>query len=98
MSAPQPLETQEIESQIADLDDWSYTDGKLSAAYEFGSFKEAISFIVRIGFEAEAANHHPELTNVYNKVDLKLSTHDADDKVTQKDVVLATAIASIAWV
>ncbi len=51
--------------------------------------------MVRIGLEAEKQVHHPELFNVYNTVKISLSTHDADDKVTQKDVDLAKAIESV---
>jgi 4a-hydroxytetrahydrobiopterin dehydratase len=54
--------------------------------------------MVRVGFEAEAMNHHPDWTNVYNRVAIRLNTHDAGGKVTAKDVTLAQKIESLAWV
>jgi len=54
-----------------------------------------MAFIVLIGFEAESANHHPELYNVYSTVRIALNTHDAGGKVTQKDVDLARAIEGV---
>ena len=63
-----------------------------------GSFREAMSFMVRAAFEAEALNHHPEWTNVYDRVVVRLNTHDAGGKVTAKDVELAKRIQEISWV
>lgn len=60
--------------------------------YLFNDFSEALAFIMRVGLEAEKAQHHPEIHNVYNKVRLRLSTHDAGDVVTEKDHALARAI------
>jgi len=96
---PDPLTTEQIETAVNDMPEWGYDEqaNKLHKNFEFGSFKEAMSFMVRIGFEAEALGHHPELFNVYNKVDIKLATHDAGDKVTELDLKLAKAIESIAW-
>lgn len=91
------LTAEEIESALRDLPGWTYADDKLHKRFEFGSFKEAMSFMVRVGFEAEAMNHHPELFNVYSKVHLSLNTHDAGGRVTDLDVGLAKAIQSFAW-
>jgi len=54
--------------------------------------------MTRVGFEAEELNHHPEWTNVYNRVVVRLNTHDAGNKVTAKDVELATRMQKISWV
>ena len=54
--------------------------------------------MVRVSFEAEGMNHHPEWTNVYNRVSIRLNTHDAGGKVTAKDVALAQKIQGISWV
>lgn len=97
MPARTPLSEDEIHEALRALDGWRYEDGALARTYEFGSFREAVSFIVRIAFEAEALDHHPELTNVYNRVGLALKTHDAGDRVTETDVALARAIDDIAW-
>ena len=74
---------------------WQEKDNTLYRKFEFNDFSEALGFIVRVGLEAEKQVHHPELFNVYNTVNISLSTHDAGDKVTQKDVDLAQAIESV---
>lgn len=93
----QPLTESQINEALAKLDGWSHTDGKLTKTVKFKHFREAISFIVRVAFEAEERNHHPELFNVYNKVEIGLSTHDAGGKVTQLDIDLAQAIDHLNW-
>lgn len=96
--ARNPLTDAEIQSAIADLKGWEYVDESLRKVYQFGSFREAVSFLIRVSFEAEQLNHHPEIENVYNRVTLTLRTHDAGDKVTRADVDLAAAIESFSWV
>jgi 4a-hydroxytetrahydrobiopterin dehydratase len=93
----EPLTTDQITSVLADLSGWTFDDNKLRKSFEFGTFREAVSFIVRLAFEAERMNHHPELINVYNRVEIALTTHDAGDRVTEKDLLLARAIESIYW-
>ena len=92
------LSTQEIQAALGRLAGWAFERDALAKTYEFGSFREAISFMVRAGFEAEAMNHHPEWTNVYNRVEVRLATHDAGGKVTAKDVELAKRLQKISWV
>ena len=96
--ARDPLTPDQIEQALADLDGWSFEDDQLTKRFTFTDFRAAISFIVRMSFFAEELNHHPNLQNVYNTVDLALTTHDAGDKVTEKDVQLAKAIDGFAWV
>ncbi len=98
MSRVEPLSREAIEAALAELPGWSYVEDRLQKTYTFGSFREAVSFIVRIAFEAEQLNHHPELHNVYNRVTLALTTHAAGNRVTARDVELARAIERIAWV
>lgn len=93
-----PLSQQEISSALAELSGWRFERDALAKTFTFHSFREAISFMVRAGFEAEAMNHHPEWTNVYNRVDVRLNTHDAGGKVTRKDVELAGRLEKISWV
>ena len=93
-----PLSPEEISQACTRLDGWKYEHDALSKTFKFGSFREALSFMVRTGFEAEELNHHPEWTNVYNRVAVRLNTHDAGGRVTAKDVELATRIQRIAWV
>ena len=71
---------------------------KLFKGFEFGSFREALSFIVRLGMEAEALQHHPEIWNVYAKVEVRLCTHDAGNRVTERDVALAKVVEAFNWV
>src|SRR6478736_4037387 len=64
---------------------WKEADNKLYRSFEFKDFSQAFAFMTRVALEAEKMNHHPLWTNVYNKVDIWLSTHDAGDTVTDKD-------------
>jgi 4a-hydroxytetrahydrobiopterin dehydratase len=75
---------------------WKQTDNKLHRQFKFADFSEAFAFMTRVAIEAEKQNHHPLWTNVYNKVDIWLNTHDAGDIVTEKDHQLADAIDKIA--
>jgi 4a-hydroxytetrahydrobiopterin dehydratase len=93
-----PLTPEKIKTALASLEGWTLDGDALVKTFEFRSFREALSYMVRVGFEAEALNHHPEWTNVYNRVVVRLSTHDAGDKVTDKDVELAKKFQSISWV
>lgn len=87
--------TQEtIQAQLVQLNDWTFKHNSIQKDFLFKNFQEALSFIVRIGILAEKQNHHPEITNVYNKVSLRLTTHDSDG-VTEKDVTLAATIDKI---
>ena len=87
-----------ITEALTRLPGWWHEGGALRKRYAFRAFPEAISFIVRIAFEAERAGHHPELRNVYGTVDVALTTHDAGNRVTSADTALAEAIEAIAWV
>jgi 4a-hydroxytetrahydrobiopterin dehydratase len=93
-----PLTSQEITQALTSLAGWTFERDALTKAYKFGSFREALSFMLRVSFEAEELNHHPEWTNVYNRVTVRLNTHDAGDKVTRKDVELASRMQKISWV
>jgi 4a-hydroxytetrahydrobiopterin dehydratase len=93
-----PLTSEEIAKALPPLTGWAFERDALTKTFKFGSFREALSFMVRIGFEAEELNHHPEWTNVYNRVVIRLNTHDAGGKVTSKDIELATRMQKISWV
>jgi 4a-hydroxytetrahydrobiopterin dehydratase len=95
MPARTPLDSDAIESALSDLPGWSRADDSLEKTFKFDGFPAALAFIVRVGFEAEALDHHPEIQNVYDKVTLGLSTHDAGDRVTEMDVELAGRIEAI---
>lgn len=93
-----PLSPSAIEKALAELPGWRYADEALKKTYTFSNFQAAVSFIVRMAFKAEAMNHHPEIFNVYNRVELTLHTHDAGNAVTHADVQLARAIEEFVWV
>ncbi len=93
-----PLPPAKINDALRTLPGWAKKGDALTKTFKFGSFREAMSFMVRVGFEAEAMDHHPEWTNVYNRVVIRLNTHDAGGKVTAKDIELAKKIQAISWV
>ena len=71
---------------------WSETNNTLYSKIEFKDFNEAFGFMTRVAMIAEKMNHHPRWTNVWNTVELWLSTHDAGDIITDKDRKLADKI------
>ena len=71
---------------------WEEKDNKLVREFEFSDFKSAFAFMTKVGLLAEQLNHHPWWSNVYNKVRIELSTHDAGDIVTNKDREMAEQI------
>ena len=71
---------------------WTEKDNTLSREFQFKNFVEAFSFMTGVALEAEKMNHHPNWSNVYNKVSISLSTHDAGNIVTEKDRKLAEKI------
>ena len=93
-----PLTSGEIDAACRSLPGWTWQEDALVKTFAFGSFREAMGFMVRVSYEAEALNHHPDWSNVYDRVVVRLQTHDAGDKVTAQDVDLATRIQAISWV
>jgi 4a-hydroxytetrahydrobiopterin dehydratase len=91
-----PLTDEQIEKALLDLPNWKRDGDQLHRSFEFDDFKGAMAFMVRVAFEAEAQGHHPEWSNVYNEVDVRLTTHHAGDKITAKDTALAAAIDRVA--
>ncbi len=76
---------------------WKQENNTLYKKFEFKNFSEAFAFMTRVAIEAEKVNHHPVWTNVYNKVEIWLSTHDAGDIITSKDHQLATQIDQLTY-
>ena len=74
---------------------WTQRDGALERRFEFRDFSEAFAFMTRVAMVAEKMDHHPEWTNVYRTVTIRLSTHSAGGQVTEKDRTLAAAIDRI---
>ena len=74
---------------------WKEENDKLKRSFTFGDFKEAFAFMTKVAKTVDEMDHHPFWTNTYNKVRFELNTHDAGDKVTDKDRRLAAAIDKI---
>jgi len=74
---------------------WEEQNNSLYRKFQFKNFSEAFAFMTRVAIEAEKADHHPKWTNVYNTLEIWLSTHDAGDIVTAKDHALAKKIDEI---
>ncbi len=91
MAAVRKLTDAEFAAVIADLSDWQLVEGKLHRELRFRDFSEAFGFMTRVAMLAEARDHHPEWSNVYDRVVIDLQTHDAGG-ISQKDFDLAAAI------
>ena len=74
---------------------WQEVDNKLYKKFQFKNFSEAFAFMTRVAIEAEKMDHHPLWTNIYNTVEIWLSTHSAGNIVTDKDKKLANKIDSL---
>lgn len=74
---------------------WQHSNNTLHRIFVFKNFSEAFAFMTRVAIEAEKMNHHPLWKNVWNQVEIWLSTHDAGDVVTEKDIELAERINHI---
>ncbi len=89
------LSDDEIRTALVDLPGWEPVDGAITKEYRLGGFPEAVAFVVRLSYDAEAADHHPDLDIRYAKVRVTLSTH-SEGGVTSKDVALARVIEALA--
>ncbi len=85
----------EITAALAALPEWSVQDGKLHREYRFPDFVHAFGFMATSAIAIEVMNHHPEWSNVWNRVTIDLTTHDSGG-ITAKDVELATKLEQIA--
>lgn len=91
------LSESERADALAGLSGWTFDAGRngIAKSFAFADFSEAFAFMTRLALAAEKADHHPEWSNVWNKVDILLSTH-SDGGVTAKDIALAARIDAIA--
>lgn len=87
---------EEIDDALKSLDGWSVRDGKLHKELEFADFVAAFGFMTRVALVAETLQHHPEWRNVWNRVTIDLTTHDAGNKISAKDFELAAKIDRLA--
>ena len=91
MTRPARLTDAEIATRLASLPGWSLADGKLRREFRFRDFSEAFGFMARAALVAEKMDHHPDWSNVWNRVTVELSTHDAGG-ITALDFELAAAM------
>jgi 4a-hydroxytetrahydrobiopterin dehydratase len=90
----QLLAPDQIRDGLAQLDGWERDGDAIRNRWSFGSFRAAIDFVLRVADLADEADHHPELTNVYDRVTIVLTSHDAGG-ITVKDLDLAAAIDGV---
>jgi 4a-hydroxytetrahydrobiopterin dehydratase len=88
------LSEEQIRKELKNLDGWSIKNGKLHKDFAFENFVEAFGFMTRASLHIEKMNHHPEWFNVYNKISVDLTTHDAGG-ITQNDISLAKLLDSL---
>lgn len=89
------LSEDEVREALADLHGWELAGDSITRELQFSGFPEAVTFVVRLSYEAEATDHHPNLDIRYNKVRVALSTH-SEGGITAKDLDLARAIQQLA--
>jgi 4a-hydroxytetrahydrobiopterin dehydratase len=85
----EPLPADRLTAALTQLPGWRLADHALHRTYRFASFREALGFMVDAAEEIDRLNHHPEWTNVYDRVTVRLTTHDAGNRVTANDIALA---------
>ncbi|WP_017932687.1 4a-hydroxytetrahydrobiopterin dehydratase [Robiginitomaculum antarcticum] len=88
------MKTLDPKTVVNDLDGWTGGDDFITRIFKFEDFVSAFGFMTQIAIHAEKMNHHPEWFNVYNRVDVTLTTHDAGG-VTEKDIKLAELMNKI---
>ncbi len=88
------LSQTDIDEELKNLAGWSVVNEKLHKEFQFDSFNQAFGFMTRAAMEIEKMNHHPEWFNVYNKITIELTTHDAGG-ITKNDVNLAKILNSL---
>jgi 4a-hydroxytetrahydrobiopterin dehydratase len=89
------LSDEVIHERLRDLPGWSLQDGKLTREYHFPNFVDAFGFMTQVAMVAEKSNHHPEWFNVYNKVIVQLTTHEAKG-ISERDFALAATMDEFA--
>ncbi|GIX46544.1 MAG: putative pterin-4-alpha-carbinolamine dehydratase [Candidatus Tectimicrobiota bacterium] len=95
MVETQKLSDAEVTARLATLPGWEVVAGKLQKTFTFASFVEAFGFMTRVALVAEAMGHHPEWSNVYNRVTIALTTHDVGG-ISPLDFTLAQKIDALA--
>lgn len=94
--AKQKLNDEQIANALKDLSGWELVDGRLHKQFKFDTFAQALGWMVAVGVQAAKMDHHPEWTNVYNKVTVDLVTHDLDNSISNLDTDLAAKMNDLA--
>lgn len=89
------LDQTELNSSLKTLKDWEIDANSLHLALTFESFTKAMSFINEVATVADKLDHHPKIINIYNKVELFINTHEADDKITDLDINFAKEVSNL---
>jgi 4a-hydroxytetrahydrobiopterin dehydratase len=84
----------DIQKNLTEVPEWHFEDGEIARSFEFGDFREAMSFVNSVALIAERAGHHPDIDIRYNKVRLALISHDQGG-LTQRDMKMARALDSL---
>ncbi|MDH4276955.1 MAG: 4a-hydroxytetrahydrobiopterin dehydratase [Acidimicrobiia bacterium] len=92
---PSRIPNPEVDATLDVIGDWVRSGGKIKASFEFDTFKTAFDFMTEVAAAAERLNHHPEWSNVYNKVEIQLTTHDFGG-ITDLDLEFARLISEMA--
>ena len=90
------LNEEQLQAALGDLDGWRVVDGKLHKQYKFRNFAMAIGWMMSAAIEIDKLNHHPEWSNVYNRVTVNLVTHDVGNQISNLDVTLAARLDALA--
>ena len=85
------IEKDELTTWLQANDNWTFEDGKIVSERKFDNFVQAFEFIGKVALLAEEHQHHPTILNEYNTVRLSMTTHDADNQITDKDLKMAEA-------
>jgi len=88
------LNDSDVRNRIASLSGWTFQDGALHRDFEFRDFVEAFGFMTTVALLAERMNHHPEWSNVYNRISIRLTTHDVGG-VSENDFAMAFEISEV---
>lgn len=91
---PKKLDESEVSARLGELPGWQLHDGKLRREFRFRDFSEAFAFMTRVAMLAESRNHHPDWSNVYDRVTIVLWSHDAGG-ITERDFALAQDITRV---
>ena len=89
------INKKEIQQKLSNTKDWQIKEDKLIANFTFKDFSQAFEFMTLLAPEFEKANHHPEWSNVYKKVFISFTTHEAGDKITNLDIEMANKVSEI---